>query len=206
MVSVPPPGHRVAGVDREVHQHLLELAGVGQHRVQAAGEGGDQLDVLAEGSAQHALHGGDGGVEVEDLRPHHLPAGEGEELAGEAGRPLAGPADLAEVGAGRLAARGPVRFAGLLEFLGGERRVVEDHAEQVVEVVGDPAGELAEALQPLGLQQLLLRLVLPRERAACPWPAAVTGIPSLPGQPGHRGPPRRRRPRMLPGTGGPSTT
>ena len=154
-------GHGVAGVDREIHQHLLQLARVGQDRLQVTGERGDQLDVLAEGPAQHFLHRGDDGVEVEDLGPHHLPAGEGEQLAGEAGRPFAGPADLPEVVAGRLAAPGPVRFGRGGEFLGGEGRVVEDHREEVVEVVRDPAGQLAQALQALGLRQLFLRLVLP---------------------------------------------
>ena len=37
-----------------------------------------------------------------------------------------------------------------------ERGVVEDDREQVVEVVGDAAGELAEALEPLRLVQLAL--------------------------------------------------
>ena len=84
-------GHGVAGVDREVHQHLLQLARVGQDRPQVTGERGDQLDVLAEGPAQHFLHCGDDGVEVEYPWLYHLPAGEGEQLAGEAGRPFGRP-------------------------------------------------------------------------------------------------------------------
>jgi len=43
------------------------------------------------------------------------------------------------------------------EFLGDERGVVQDHAEQVVEIVGDPAGELAQNLQALALVQLGLQ-------------------------------------------------
>ena len=46
----------------------------------------------------------------------------------------------------RLEARG-------LELLAHERGVVGDHREQVVEVVRDAAGELADRLEPLGLAQ-----------------------------------------------------
>lgn len=62
---------------------------------------------------------------------------------------------------GRFTAPGPVRFGRRSEFLGGELRVVEDHRQQVVEVVRDPAGQLTQALQALGLGQPFLRLVLP---------------------------------------------
>ena len=57
----------------------------------------------------------------------------------------AAPALLAVVGRRRL------------EILGDERRVVDDHGQQVVEVVGDAARELPQALQALGLVQLVLQ-------------------------------------------------
>ncbi|HET6481761.1 MAG TPA: hypothetical protein VFG35_17245 [Actinoplanes sp.] len=44
------------------------------------------------------------------------------------------------------------------EFLGDERGVIQDHGEQVVEIVGDPAGELPQNLQALALVQLGLQL------------------------------------------------
>ena len=80
-------GHGVAGVDREVHQHLVQLAGVGQDRPQVTGERGDQLDVLADGPAQHFLDRCDDAVEVENPRPDHVAAGEDEQLVGKPGRP-----------------------------------------------------------------------------------------------------------------------
>ncbi len=129
--------------------------------MQVTGERGDQFDVLAEGPAQHFLHPGDDGAQVEHLGLHHLPAGEGEQLAGEAGCPFAGQADLPEVLAGRLAALGPVRLGRGGERIGSKGRVVEDHREEVIEVVRDPARQLAQAFQALGLRQLFLRLVLP---------------------------------------------
>jgi hypothetical protein len=138
---------------------LLQLARVGQDRVQIPGERDDELNVLAEGPAQHLLHRGDDAVEVEDLRLDYLPAGEREQLTGEAGRALAGPFDLPEVAAGCFAALVPVRFGRGGEFLGDEGHVVEDHGEKVVEVVCDPAGQLAEVLHALSLQHLFLRLV-----------------------------------------------
>ena len=29
MVSLPPAGHRILGIDHQIHEHLFELAGVG---------------------------------------------------------------------------------------------------------------------------------------------------------------------------------
>ena len=132
----------------------------------------------AQTPAEHFLHGGDDGVEVEDLRLYHLPAGKGEQPPGQAGRPFAGPFDLPEVLLGRFAALRPVRVRRGREFLGDEGHVVEDHGEQVVEVMGDAASQLAEVLQTLGLLQLGLRLVLLglEEYAASRQPIVVAGI------------------------------
>jgi hypothetical protein len=90
--------------------------------------------------------------------------------------PLGGQADLLEIGARGVALLlVPGRWRGV-EVLGDERRVVDDHREQVVEVVGDAAREFTEALQAprvveLVQQVLLLRfglqaLVLPEDRDA----------------------------------------
>ena len=54
-----------------------------------------------------------------------------------------------------------------------DRRVVEDHAEQVVEVVGDAAREAAEALHALGLEVALARDVGEREHDAGRFGAAL---------------------------------
>ena len=53
--------------------------------------------------------------------------------------------DLLDVGAHRGA---------LVELVDDELRVVDDHAEDVVEVVGDAAGELTDGLEPAGLAEL----------------------------------------------------
>ena len=107
--------------------------------------------MLANGAAQQFLHLGDDGVEVEDLRPDHVAPGEDEQLMGKPGRPFGGLLDLSEVSAGRLQVLGWVGPGRGGDVLGDEGDVVEDHGEQVVEVVCDAPGELAEALQTLGL-------------------------------------------------------
>ena len=114
--------------------------------------------MLADGTAQHLLHVEDDLVEVEDPGPDHLAPGEGQQLMGQLGTPLAGPDDLLPVAADGGDVR-PLRL-GLLDHEGA---VVHDHGEQVVEVVRHSPGELAEALQSLGavhprLDPLPLRL------------------------------------------------
>lgn len=76
-------GHGLVGVGREVHDHVLDLAGVGAHVPEARGAAQRELDVVAEDAPQRGLHRGEGLVEVEGARPHHLPAAEGDELPRE---------------------------------------------------------------------------------------------------------------------------
>ena len=78
-------GVACAGVDYEIQNHLLDLAGVGPHVAQTAREGGDQLDVLAQHPTQHGVEPADHHVEVEHLGREHLAAAVGEQLAGEVG-------------------------------------------------------------------------------------------------------------------------
>ena len=80
MVSMPPRRHRVARVDREVHQDLLELAGVRPGVAQAGREHRAELDVLADDPAEHAVDAGDDGIEVDDPGLEQLPPAEGQEL------------------------------------------------------------------------------------------------------------------------------
>jgi hypothetical protein len=69
-------GHRVAGVDRQVDQDLVDVAGVSKDAVEGRLEVGDQLYVLAKGPLQQFEDAGDGDVEVQDPRLHHFAAGE----------------------------------------------------------------------------------------------------------------------------------
>ena len=85
-------------------------------------------------------------------------AAEDQQLAREVGGALGGADDLGHVGGRRV-----IRADLLADELG----VVEDHGEQVVEVVRHAAGELAERLHALrALQRRLERLLLLAARGA----------------------------------------
>jgi hypothetical protein len=96
--EAPAARHGVAGVDGQVHQHLLELAGVGPDRRRLRGQHRHQLDVLADEAAQHLGQLGDERSERHDLGDQHLLAAEGEELPREGGGALRGLADLHRLG------------------------------------------------------------------------------------------------------------
>ena len=99
---------------------------------------------------EQLLHVADHLVEVQHREADELAAAEGQELVGQVGGPLRGAPDLLHVAKDRLPALAAAR-RGRHELLGDEAGVVEDHGEQVVEVVRHPAGELV-AEQPLGLR------------------------------------------------------
>ncbi len=141
--------HRVARVDDQVDDHLLELAGVRLHAVQARRRHHRQLDVLADQPAQHRLHGGHHRVQVEHLGLQHLLAAEGQELPGERGGAVRGRAHERGVAVDRVLRPQPRQ-----DHLGAPR----DDGEQVVEVVRDAAREPADRLHLLGLAELLLEL------------------------------------------------
>jgi len=61
-------GHGVACVDGQVHENLLELAGIGLDGFERGVEDADELDVLADQAPQQLLYLDDDGVEVEHCR------------------------------------------------------------------------------------------------------------------------------------------
>ena len=98
-------GHGVARVDDEVDDDLLELVEVGLHQPQVAAVDDVERDRLADEPAQQHLQFRQHVVELQRLRPHRLPAGEGEQLAHEAGGPVGVLLDLHDVLAGRSVGR-----------------------------------------------------------------------------------------------------
>ena len=92
---------------------------------------------------------GDEPVGVDRLRVERLAAREGEQPVGQRGRALGRAHRRLGVALDVLGA--PLRDAGLHEVEGAD-----DAGEQVVEIVGDAAGELAHRLHLLRLAQLLL--------------------------------------------------
>ena len=110
--------------------------------------------MLADQAPQDALDARHDGVEIEHLEGQDLFSAESQELAREHGRPLRGLLDQLDVGP-----------PGVLLGQGGEKQVgaSADHRQEVVEVVGDAARELAHRLHLLRLPELLLELFLLRE-------------------------------------------
>jgi hypothetical protein len=143
--------HGVAGVDGQVHDRGFQLALVGPHLRQVAAVVGDQLDVFAQQAAQQDLELGDQLAQVQHFALHGLLAREGQQLAHQVGGAHARLADLVEAFIRRIAHRVAVQQLVQAQLDGGQ---------QVVEVVRDAAGQLADGLHLLGLGQLQFDLLL----------------------------------------------
>ena len=143
--------HGVTRVDGEVHQEQFEVAGVRQHEVRVICRQALELYVLAQSGAQQVFCVANGCVEVDQHGLSDVMPAEDEELPGQAGRPVSSLLHLGHV---------------LLEITVGceavrqELGVTQDRLQQVVEVVGDPAGELPDRLHALRLPEALLGLRL----------------------------------------------
>ena len=146
--------HRVARVDRQIDDHLLELADIDLDRPQVAAVIDLELDVVADQAGkQHAQIGQHVG-QVQHLRPQRLLAREGQQLAHQRGRPVGVLLDVHDVGEGRV--RRPMV---------GQQQVRrhDDGGQHVVEVVRDAAGKLPDRLHLLALRHLAFeRLLLGR--------------------------------------------
>ena len=140
--------HRVARVDDEIDDHLLELVEVGLDQPQVAPEHDVEFDRLADQPAQQHLQVGQHFAELQRLRPQRLAAREGEQLPHQAGGPVGVLLDLHDVLEGRIG-----------RAVVGEQQVgiADDRGQDVVEVVGDAAGELADRLHLLALDETLLQ-------------------------------------------------
>ncbi|MFT3766272.1 MAG: hypothetical protein QM820_12285 [Minicystis sp.] len=103
--------------------------------------------MLADQRSEHAAHLGHGSVDVHLAHLEDLAPAEGQELTGQAAGALAGVEDDLGVAAHRTL---------LLHRAEDALAAAVDDGEQVVEVVGDAAGELADDLHLLGLVQVFL--------------------------------------------------
>ena len=146
-------GHGVAGVDREIHDHLLELRNVDPHRPQIAAMHHLQRDLFADQPAQQHVEIGQHLAEIEHLRPHRLLAREGQQMPHQARRPVGILLDLHDVLERRVG-----RLVGIEQEIGRHH----DGGQHIVEIVGDAAGELADQLHFLRLRDLGLELALRR--------------------------------------------
>ena len=80
MLMRPPCCHRVARVDDEIHEHLLQLSGIGDNVASRRALRRDD-DVFPDETPQHWLDCLDDAIHVEDARLENLLAAEREQLA-----------------------------------------------------------------------------------------------------------------------------
>ena len=143
-------GHGVARVDREIHDDLFDLAGIGANGAKIWREAEDELDIFANEAGNELDDILDDGVEIEDARLEDLHAAESEKLASQGGGAVGGAVDLFDF------ARGGVRRR---QDIHQQLGVALDDHEEIVEVVGDAAREAAHGLHFLGLAELFFELM-----------------------------------------------
>ncbi len=143
--------HRVARVDDEIDDDLLELIEVGLHQPQIASVHDVELDRFADQPAQQHLQFRQHLAELQRLRTQGLPAREREQLAHQPRRAVGVLLDLHDVLEGRIG-----------RPMVGEQQIgiADDRGQHVVEIVGDAAGELADRLHLLALREVLLQRAL----------------------------------------------
>ena len=136
--------HRLRRVGAKIEDHLLQLGGF------AVDDGGvrnlrdGQLDARWKRSAEQGR-----GLEDQISHPRQAaarvaPPAERKDLPDQNARPFRRPQDLAEIVRGQ---------AVLRDLRLGDFGVADDRAENIVEVVGDAAGESPDRLQAAGLLQ-----------------------------------------------------
>jgi hypothetical protein len=145
--------HGIAGVDDEVHDDLLELAGVQMNRATCV-QLRAQLDVLGDQAMQHFLELADRLVEVQQLWVADLSSAEGEQLTRQSTSSLGAAFDLLQV-----REHGPGRQSRELELGHRQLGVAEDRGQDVVEVVRHAACEQSDRLELLRVQQLFVQLL-----------------------------------------------
>ena len=145
----PALGHGVARVDRQIEQGQFQLVLVGRHPAGVRRDLNFDGDPRAEGLGQQLRHVGDHRLDIHRFEGQALAPGKGQQPRREFGAPYSGVQRAFEIS--------PVGGVG-----GGALQhniqAADDRGEQVVEVVGDAAGQLAHRLHLLRLLQPLLLL------------------------------------------------
>ena len=149
--------HRVAGVDHQVHQHLVDQSRVGVNGQRPRRQQQLQVDVFAEHAPHHFREARHQLVQIDVLRLHDLAAAERQQLARQAGGAVRRIDDVA---------RRHLPRRGIVLALQQREREPLDDGEDVVEVVRDAAGELPDGLHLLRVAQLGFELALAGDVAA----------------------------------------
>ena len=141
----PAPGHGVARIDREVHDHLLELRDVDLDRPKIAAMHNVERNLLADQAAQQHGQIAQHLAEIEHLGAQRLLARESEQMPHQARRPVGVLLDLHDVAERRVG-----RLVRVEQKIGRH----DDGGEHIVEIVRDAAGELADEVHLLLLGEL----------------------------------------------------
>ena len=149
-------GHRVARVDDEVHDDLLQLSRIGLDRRARRVQLEDQLDPFSEQRAEHGRQVLHDLAHVQDTWLHDLLVAEGQQLPCQGCGEGRGCLDLIDVVA-QVGLVGP-------DLAAREVAVAGDGLQDVVEVVRDTAGKTPDGFHLLCLAQLVLALL---ERLVC---------------------------------------
>ena len=145
--QLPALWHGVASVDRQIHENLLDLPGVGPNAPEVRPEHRYEIDVFADETAEHLVHVCHDVVEIQYPRLEDLLAAESEQLAGQCGGADSGRHHFSD-----SFACGCARWQVRQE----EFAIPSDDRQEVVEVVGHASGEAPDGLHPLCLAKLLL--------------------------------------------------
>ena len=123
-------GHRVLGIDHEIHQHLFQLTSIGPCVCGFVGEAGEELDIFTNQRTEQPLHVRDNRVYIDDFQFQQLLATEGEQLARQGGGAIGSLLNSKSFIAQRV-----VRS----QFRQDDFRIAADHHQQIVEVVRNAA-------------------------------------------------------------------
>jgi hypothetical protein len=151
--------HRLAAVDAEVEEDLLELRGIGEDGREPCAQIGDDGDrpvpVLLPDEEEDLL---DGDVDVGGAQPRLGRAGEGEEALHRVGEPRHLMAHLAyDLGVARVTG----------QILGHQLQRAGEAGQRVLDLVREAGGDLADGGEPVGphhplaVEGLQLRLAAP---------------------------------------------
>ncbi len=145
--ETPTVRHRIACIDGEVHDNLLDLTRVRIDAHQRRRGVDDKTEIFADEAPEQWIDLPEHLIQVDHARLQDLSAAERENPARERRRALRRLQDLIQVW------RRPVRRSEIVKSELGEAM---HGREQVIEVVGDTACELSERFHFLRLPELLV--------------------------------------------------
>ena len=146
--------HGIAGVHGQVHHHLLDLPAIGFHGRQRGSKVQHYTDVFADQPFEHRTHVTDDLVHLESRGFDDLAATESEKLPRQTRRARARDLNLLNIL--------PVRM--VLALAGEQQLAVTEHdGQEVVEIVGDAAGESSNSFHLLRLVILLFERAASRD-------------------------------------------